>query len=274
MKNVHSPVYRPFARDAETLRELVEATLEAAGGFMLVAHLPDDDPAIPMLVDAARRRGRITLVERQHVSPIVRLDGFTLERKTRKELARLRRRLEDEHEVAFSVVEPPAELFGQLREGFELEASGWKGEQHTAILHSAETRAFYHCVADWSAASGRLRLSSISVGGRMIAFDLCLVDHDRLWILKGGFDEAFRRYAPGLLLTLAEIERAQELGLEAVELLGDQAGWKAKFANDERPHWLVHSYRRRPVPLARFAYRRAVRPPLRRAYRRVRAGRG
>jgi CelD/BcsL family acetyltransferase involved in cellulose biosynthesis len=93
-------------------------------------------------------------------------------------------------------------------------------------------------------------------------------------VLKGGYDEAFRRYAPGLMLTLAEIERAQELGLEAVELLGDQADWKAKFANDERAHWLVHSYRRRPVPLARYAYRRAVRPPLRRAYRRVRAGRG
>jgi CelD/BcsL family acetyltransferase involved in cellulose biosynthesis len=108
----------------------------------------------------------------------------------------------------------------------------------------------------------------------MIAFDLCLVDKGRLWILKGGFDEAFRRYAPGLLLTLAGIERAQELGLEAVELLGDQAGWKAKFANDERAHWLVHSYRRRPVPLARYAYRRGVRPPLPRGYRRVRGARG
>jgi CelD/BcsL family acetyltransferase involved in cellulose biosynthesis len=267
MKNVHSPVYRPFARDEETLRAVVDAAVEAAGGYLLVAHLPDGDPAIPMLVDAARARVRLTLVESQHVSPIVRLDGFELARKTGKELARLRRRLEEDHDVAFSVVEPPGKLATQLREGFELEASGWKGERHTAILHSAQTRAFYQCIADSFGATGRLRLSSISVGGRMIAFDLCLIDHDRLWVLKGGYDEGFRRYAPGLLLTLAEIERARELGLEAVELLGDQADWKAKFANDARVHWIVHSYRPRPVPLARYAYRRVVRPQLRRAYR-------
>jgi CelD/BcsL family acetyltransferase involved in cellulose biosynthesis len=274
MQNVHSPVFRLIARDEQTRRELVEAAVDAAGGALLVEQLPEQAPAVPMLLEAGRARGRITLVERQHVSPIVRLDGFELERKTRKELARLGRRLEDEHEVAYSVVEPPADLFTQLREGFELEASGWKGARQTAILHSAQTRAFYQFVAESSAAAGRLRLSSITVDGRMVAFDLCLVDHNRLWILKGGYAEDFRRYAPGLLLTLAQIERASELGLATVELLGDRAGWKAKFANDARPHCRVHVYRRRPVPVARYVYRRAVRPSLRRLYHRVRPPRG
>lgn len=269
MKNVHSPVYRPFARDEETLRALVAAAVEASGGFLLVSHLPDGDPSIALLVDLAAQEGELTLLEPQHVSPIVMLEGLDLARKTRKELARLRRRLEEEHDVVFSVVEPPSDLEAELREGFAVEASGWKGEQRTAIALAPETARFYRLVAEAFAARGELRLSSIRAGGTMIAFDLCLVHGGRLWIPKGGYDESFRRYAPGLLLTLAEIERASELGLEAVELLGDEAEWKSKFANDARAHWMVHFYRRRPVPLARYSYRRFVRPHLRTAYRRL-----
>jgi CelD/BcsL family acetyltransferase involved in cellulose biosynthesis len=275
MKNVHSPVYRPFARDPETLRALVDAAVEAGGGFLLVAHLPSGDPVASLLVEASRARGMVTLAERQHVSPIVRTDGTvdeyrrSLGRKTHKELARLRRRLEEEHDVVFSVVDAPERLNGQLEAGFAVEASGWKADRRTAIVLAPETEAFYRGIADSFYGAGRLRLSSISAGGKMIAFDLCVLDHGRLWILKGGYDEDFRRYAPGLLLTLAEIERSFELGLEAVELLGDNAEWKQKFANDARAHWLVHSYRRRPGPLTRYGYRRYVRPPLRRAHRRL-----
>lgn len=271
MKNVHSPVYRPLARDEDTLRALCAAAVEASGGFLLVAHLPDGDPSIPLLVELASRDGEQTLLERQHVSPIVRLDGFELARKTRKELARLRRRLEEEHEVVFSVLEPPADLEAELREGFAVEASGWKGQRRTAIALAPETDRFYRLVAEAFAARGELRLASVRADGRMVAFDLCLVHAGRLWIPKGGYDEAFRRFAPGLLLTLAEIDRASELGLDAVELLGDDAEWKRKFANDARAHWLVHSYRRRPVPLARYSYRRFVRPRLKGVYRRLAA---
>ena len=271
MKNVHSPVYRPFARDEETLRAIVAAAVEAAGGFLLVAHLPDGDPSISMLDELARGAGELTLLEHQHISPIVRLEEFAMGRKSEKELARLRRRLEGDHEeVVFSAVEAPVDLEAELREGLAVEASGWKGTSQTAIVHEPATERFYRLVAERFAAAGRLRLASISVAGHMIAFDLCLVDYGRLWVLKGGYDEDFRRYAPGLLLTRAEIDRAAELGLEAVELLGDEADWKKKFSNDARVHWLVHSYRRRPGPVARYGYRRFVRPPLRTVVRRVR----
>jgi CelD/BcsL family acetyltransferase involved in cellulose biosynthesis len=274
MQNVHSPVFRLLARDDEVRRELVEAAVGATDVSLLVDQLPEDAPAIPMLVDAACSRRMVRLVQSRHVSPVVRLDGFELAKKTGKELARLRRRLEDSHDVVFSPVEPPGDLESELADGFELEANGWKGARHTAVLHSPETRAFYYGVARAFAGLGKLRLSRICVDGRTIAFDFCLLDHGRLWILKGGYDEAFRRYAPGFLLTLAQVERAQELGLDTVELLGDRAHWKEKFANDWRPHRLVHLYRRRPAPLARYAYRRAVRPCARRLYHRVRPPRG
>ena len=70
--------------------------------------------------------------------------------------------------------------------------------------------------------------------GHWAAFDLCLLYGDRLYLLKTGYDERFRRLAPGLVMRLSIVERCFELGIDAHELLGDEAEWKRKFATGER----------------------------------------
>jgi CelD/BcsL family acetyltransferase involved in cellulose biosynthesis len=82
-----------------------------------------------------------------------------------------------------------------------------------------------------------------------------------------------RAYAPGLVLTLAEIEAACGLGLDRVELLGDATPWKLKFTSEVREQRYVHVHRRRPVPLARHAWHAALRPRMRTAYHRLLPGR-
>ena len=56
-----------------------------------------------------------------------------------------------------------------------------------------------------------------------MALDLSLLHNDRLWLLKTGFDESYRRLVPGLVLRLSIIERSFELGLSGHELLGDDS---------------------------------------------------
>ncbi len=116
---------------------------------------------------------------------------------------------------------------------------------------------------------GELRLSTITLDGELAAFDLCLLHANRLWTLKGAYDESHRRLSPGMVLLLWEIERSFELGLEAVELLGGIEEYKLAFATSEREHRRFRAYRRRPAPLARFAYRRWARPALRTGYRQL-----
>jgi hypothetical protein len=70
------------------------------------------------------------------------------------------------------------------------------------------------------------------------------------------------------MLTLAEIERSFELGLDALELLGGDEQWKTRFATSARAHVNAWSFARNPVPLTYSLYRR-VRPSLVRGYRRV-----
>jgi CelD/BcsL family acetyltransferase involved in cellulose biosynthesis len=279
LANAHSPLFRPLARDEEALRGLAEAAVDRAPGILRIPELSAGEPAVQALAAASRRAGRLTLVENGRLAPLVETTGElagylqAMDRKARKDLDRRRRKLQFEQQASFAPIAVPADLERELTAGFEVEASGWKGERQTAVARSEDTSGFYRGLAEAFAPEGRLRLSTISVEGRAIAFDYCLLDHGRLWILKGGYDEGFRGYAPGLLLTRAQIERAFELGLEAVELCGDVAPWKLRFATASRPHCSVSSYRRRPAPIARFAYRRAVRPYARHMYRRLLPGR-
>jgi CelD/BcsL family acetyltransferase involved in cellulose biosynthesis len=273
--NAHTPVFHACGDD-DGVRAVTEAAVAAAGGSLVVTHLPADHPTTGILADASRRAGRLTWIEPGQRSPVVEttagLEPYLRNwpRNMRRDLARRRRKLAAEHAADVVLIAEPVQLQLELQECLELEAAGWKGRRGTAILSSSDTARFYRRVAEAFARRGELRLSTISIDGRPIVFDFCVVSSGRLWIPKGAYDETYRRYSPGLVLLLAEIERAFELGLEAVEILGDDEPYKRPFATSYRAHCAVHSHRRRPVPLARLTYRRAARPLLRSAYRKLR----
>jgi len=276
MANDHTPVLRPLARDPQALEALVDAVMEADVGEVELAALPAHDRVVDHLVHAARRAGRLAILQPQHISPIVELSGTYSDLRTDTKprwgapLERFRRKMQREYDAVFSLIESPEDLEAGLERGFEVEASGWKGRAGTAILSSQDTAAFYRAIARAYHAGGELKLSGISLDGRLVAFDLSLLHEERLWLLKTGFDESYRRYAPGLVLRLSILERCYELGLRGHELLGDDSEWKRKFSNDERAHQRLRAFRRRPIPALRYGYHRWTRPAMRRAYRRAR----
>jgi CelD/BcsL family acetyltransferase involved in cellulose biosynthesis len=111
-----------------------------------------------------------------------------------------------------------------------------------------------------------LRLSRIVIDGQWAAFDLCLLHDSRLYLLKTGYDERFRRLAPGLVMRLSIVERCFELGIAAHELLGDEAEWKRKFATGERAHVGFRAYERGFRGSVSYTYGSTARPLLKRAY--------
>lgn len=276
LANLQTPVFRPLARDALAMRRLAEALIAGATASLDLWGLPAGDPSVTAIEEAVDRTGMLRLGEDLHTSPIVATDGdFNSWRAASKPrwgapLERFRRKMARDHEASFAIVEAPSDLDAELDAGFEVEASGWKGREGTAITSDAATERFYREVAHSFAARDELRLSRIVLDGSVAAFDLCLLHEQRLYLLKTGYDERFRRLAPGLVMRLSIVERCFELGLDAHELLGEDSDWKLKFATTERRHVGLRAYRRRPVALGRYAYRAAVRPQLKRAYRSVR----
>lgn len=275
LSNVHSPLYRPLARDGEAMTELVAAALSAGGGLEL-ASLPAGDAGVEQLEAGAAGAAKVIALEPAHTSPTVDTSGdFDAWRAVSKKrwgapLERFRRKMGRDHEAEFVIVEPPVDLAGELVDGYRVEASGWKGEQGTAITSKPETETFYTEVARAFERRDELRFSRIVLDGETAAFDLTLLHDGRLHLLKTGFDEKFRKLAPGLVMRLSIIERCFELGLASHELLGDESEWKAKFQTGLRPYATLRAYPRRPAGLARYAYRSKLRPHLRTLYRGLR----
>lgn len=278
MANDHTSVFSPLARDGEALSAVCEAALARAGELEVTALAADGDAA-RCLRELGGRQGRMTLAERHADAPIVVTTGdveaYRKEKKSNlRETERRRRKLVREHEVDFRLVEPPADLEAELQRGFEVEASGWKGETGTAILGSPATRDFYLAIGRAYHDAGELALSGLTVDGKLVAFDFALLHGGRYWLQKTGYDESFRKMAPGLVLRLAVVERCFEMGLEAHEFIGDDMDYKRLFATDYRRHEVLRSYSRRPVSAVRYSYRRSARPALRRVRERLSEARG
>jgi CelD/BcsL family acetyltransferase involved in cellulose biosynthesis len=276
LANAHTPAFRPLARDGDAMRSLIAATLErSSSGIELIA-LPEGDASIEALRDGAHEVAMLPLIEASYASPFVETEGdfdaWRAENKRRwgAPLERLRRKMNREHDAEFLIVVTPADLEAELEDGIRVEGSGWKGRAGTAIDSDPATEAFYRAVAGSFQARGELRFSRIVLDGRTVAFDLCILRHGRLYLLKTGFDEDFRRLAPGLVMRLSIIEHCFEHGLRSHELLGVETDWKAKFATSSRPRVSLRTYRRNPAGRAGYAYRTALRPRLRRVYRRLR----
>ena len=264
MANEESCVVRPLAHDTESLQLLAEATATERYDLMEIRRLPEGDEAIAALAAAARASGRLSIVEPDITSPIVDTTG-TLDEyreatrgKWHRNLRRLYRKLLRDHDVRLSLIEAPGNLESELTEGFEVESSGWKRAAGSAILSRPENEAYYRSLGRRFHDRGELRLSSISIGGRVIAWDLAILRRNRLYSPKSGYLEEFRQYGPGLVLELATIERCFELGIEAHELLGADDEYKLRFSTSERRHRYFRAYPRRPVQALRYAWRRFV----------------
>jgi len=262
MANEESCVVRPLARDADALRMLADAAARERYALLEIRRLPEGEAAIDVLVAAARGAGRFSLVEPDITSPIVDTTG-TLDEyrqatrsKWHKNLRRLHRKLLRDHDAQLRLIEPAADVEAELSEGFEVESSGWKRAAGSAVLSRPENEAYYSSLGRRFHERGELRLSSISVDGRMIAWDLGILRRNRLYSPKSGYREEFKALAPGMVLELATIERCFERGIEAHELLGSDEEYKLRFSTSERRHRYFRAYPRRPAPALRYAWRR------------------
>jgi len=272
--NAHTPWFSTLG-DAQAIGALGDALARSPASHVVLGELALDDPTVDVLRDALDARRPLTWIEPRRHAPVVepqesRRVGSLSGRRT-KELRRLARRLEHDVGARVESLAQPVELEQELEQALAVEASGWKGRRGTAILDDDPTDRFYREMARAFHARGELRFSRITARERLVAFDLCLVSHGRVWIPKGSIDEEFGRFSPGRVLLLAEIEAAFASGLDGVELLGDAEPYKLPFATRVRPHGALHGARLRPLPLARIAYRRAAYPLLRKAAQRLRS---
>ncbi len=245
--NWHTPEFGLLAERHE-LGELAEALVSRRAHRVWLGFVDAAKPGVVACRAAAQAAGYRVLERTLERSPYVPIEGdweayrVGLGKKLASELRRRRRRLEEAGRFSFEVVDGDERLPALLDEGFAVEAAGWKGARGLAIHSRPETLGFYRAVADWAAERGWLRLAFLRLDGRPFAFDFCIEDRGIHYLLKTGFDPAYARFAPGMILRYEMLARAFSIGLRSYEFLGADEPWKLEWTQATRERRLFHAF--------------------------------
>jgi CelD/BcsL family acetyltransferase involved in cellulose biosynthesis len=250
--NGETALIAPVVADADAAGELAEWLLGRRAPVDLDAVLAEDTVTAAVRDGAGRARTPVLEAHRCS-SPYVETVGDPasflahLSKNRRHGLKRLEKRLAEAGEVTFDVHDGRDEdLAALLAEGLRLEAREWKLAAGSAIMSSPARVAFYTGGARWAAGEGLLRLAFLRLDGRAIAFGYCLQQGRTLSFLKLGMDDELSKLGPGLLITKRLVDHAlAEPAVEELDLLGENAPWKADLASGVREQVRLRVY---PTP--------------------------
>ncbi len=155
-----------------------------------------------------------------------------------------------------------------LQRFYDVEASGWKGREGTAIQSRPETRHFYDEIAQGAERFGYLAIYFLEIDGVTVAAHFGLRYHGRYLVTKCAYDEKFREFAPGHLIVNGILRECAESGLSEFDFLGPAMEWKEKWTSDVRRHSTFLIFRNSPygrlLHAAHFRLRPAARVMLNR----------
>ena len=215
----------------EALNELIETIFRSRKSFALL-NFATDSLEIRMLRQNLPKR-TVCLDRTTGSSLRVSFDDpwndfeASISKRCLSKLRRCWRRAERLGEVELEVVRPNRDtLVPPLAEFFRVEASGWKGRGGSAILSSPPLFHFFSQYAQAATQEGLLRFLFFKIGGETAAARMAVECGDCLWGLKIGYDEAFGRCAPGILLTHETLRYANDCGLKAYAFLGREEPWE------------------------------------------------
>jgi CelD/BcsL family acetyltransferase involved in cellulose biosynthesis len=162
--------------------------------------------------------------------------------KFRAHLRRTRRQLEEQGVVSlthYNAADPAA-----VARFYDLEASGWKGTEGTAIKCDPRTLHFYNSVASVAAQQGYFSLDFLEVNGKPIAGNLAFNFCGRYLLVKSAYDESFSRYGPGQLLLHAVLNESSQRGLHQLDFVGPATWKQSRWASARRTNYRVFIFRK------------------------------
>jgi CelD/BcsL family acetyltransferase involved in cellulose biosynthesis len=182
----------------------------------------------------------------------------------RTKLRQVRRKWGTGRELNFRCMETPTH--DALARFYELEGSGWKGQEQSSIKSASHTLKFYNEVADSAGRFGYFALYMLEWNGKLIAAHFSLRHRGRCYSPKVAYDEQFERFAPGHLIIQEILRDCAARGVRVFDITGPDDDWKLKWTSDDRRVNDYYVFKGRMGSLAR-AMRFGIRPALGRLLR-------
>jgi CelD/BcsL family acetyltransferase involved in cellulose biosynthesis len=177
--------------------------------------------------------------------PFLDLTGDPIKKSLRQDLRRARRRAEKYGPLRLEVVGrvDRQELLKHLQTGFQIEASGWKGRNRTAILASQARRDFFERYALGALNQDSLRLCFLMFGAQAVAVQYAVESMDSYWLLNIGYEEKYRECSPGNLLLEESIKIAEANNLVHYNFLGKEEPWTRRWTTTVQDCMILAAYR-------------------------------
>ena len=209
---LYAPLSTPLLdaeRPAEIWSAMLDASARAGIAALALPFLGADGPVAAALRKAAGSRPIVVTGRHQRAFLQGGADDVrsALQPRRRKEADRQRRRLAEKGALDIVVARSSAEAVAALEEFVRLESSGWKGREGTDLAAAPGAAAYFREAARTGAQENAFRVVTMTLDRRPIAAGLLAIAGRRAFYVKTAYDEAFARYSPGVLLTLALTER-------------------------------------------------------------------
>lgn len=189
-----------------------------APGFLHLNGLVEGGAVHLALEAACRRTARhcatVHRIERALLDSPLSAQAYyeaSVNKKRRKELARLRNRLGEMGRMVTHRLPAGATTDAWCDAFLALEQAGWKGSQGSALASHPGTAAFFRDVVAEAQAQGRLDFIRTDLDGRAVAMLITLLATPGAFGFKTAYDENLARLSPGVLLqidNLALLDRA------------------------------------------------------------------
>ena len=181
------------------------------GWSLIMARGVSADASLACLLSSSK--GQMRVITRPH-PPTLWLDCSqntahalrNVSRSHTTNVKRLLRRAREQGPLSYEVVTEPARLDAALQAFFEVEGSGWKVAEGSAIRLHDDLVAFYRGLALEFGPQGSCRINLLRLNGHVIAAQFGLVSNQQLNLLKIGYAPTHAALAPGHLIMQHTIE--------------------------------------------------------------------
>jgi CelD/BcsL family acetyltransferase involved in cellulose biosynthesis len=233
-RHIHCYLSVPLIRagyERQTLEAFFDwlATDERSGALIEFNMLSGEGPFHQTLVDYLYRSGKPNRIYDSHTRALFRpaadADNYlsaALSSKHRKMIRRLERELAEIGRLEYDELTPNDAAAVWIEEFLQLEASGWKGRESSAMASNEPERSYFKSIATEAFRRGRLVMLALRLDGRPVAYKCDFLAGSGSFTFKIAFDENYSRYSPGLLLEIENVRRLHtQLQIEWVDSCAD-----------------------------------------------------
>jgi CelD/BcsL family acetyltransferase involved in cellulose biosynthesis len=137
--------------------------------------------------------------------------------------------------IVVELARSPEATLAALDDAFQLHAQRWGSRPDHSTLGTVDGQRFHRAALASLAADDVVRVTTIKIDGRAIAFQLWFALGTSAYLYRQAYDPEFARFGLGFTVTLDAIRAAMAEGLTRVELLGGAEPVKLELADGVDP---------------------------------------